>query len=78
MSIPGRYGIVVRPTEVRILAQDRNGNRIDIEDAGLAARGFCHEIDHLEGHLYTELCDHLLTDEEVQQYMDEHPDEFED
>ena len=78
LSIPGRYGIVTRPNQVCIRAQDRYGMTFTIEDTGLAARGFCHEIDHLGGHLYTEHCDHLLSDEELQQYMDEHPDEFED
>ena len=35
---------------------------------GLTARAFCHEIDHLDGHMFTELCDHILTDEELEAY----------
>lgn len=78
LSIPGRYGIVTRPYKVRVRAQDRDGVFFEIEDEGLTARCFCHEISHLDGHLYTDFCDHLLTDEEVDQYVKDHPEEFEE
>lgn len=78
LSIPGRYGIVVRPERVRVRAQDRFGVTFEIEGEGLTARCFCHEIEHLDGHLYTEHCDHLLSDEEVDEYVKTHPDEFEE
>lgn len=78
LSIPGRYGIVTRPYKVRIRAQDRYGAYFEIEDEGLTARCFCHELEHLDGHLYSEHCDHLLSDEELQEYIDTHPDEFEE
>lgn len=78
LSIPGRYGIVTRPYKVRVRALDRDGNTFEIEDEGLTARCFCHEIEHLDGLLYTAHCDHLLSDEEVEQYVKEHPDEFEE
>ena len=78
LSIPGRYGIVERPYKVRVRAQDRFGRAFEVEDEGLAARCFCHEIEHLDGHLYTEHCDRLLTDEEVDEYVKTHPEEFEE
>jgi peptide deformylase len=78
LSIPGRYGIVTRPYKVRVRAQDRFGDVFEVENEDLTARCFCHEIDHLDGHLYTEHCDHLLSDEEVEQYIAEHPDQFEE
>lgn len=78
LSIPGRYGIVTRPYKVRVRAQDRDGVEFEIEDEDLTARCFCHEIEHLDGHLYTERCDHLLTDEEVEQYIKDHPEQFEE
>ena len=55
LSVPGRYGFVKRPMVVRVRAQDRNGNTFEVEDEGLTARCFCHEIDHLSGHLFDEL-----------------------
>lgn len=78
LSIPGRYGIVTRPYLVRVRAQDRDGAFFEIEDEDLTARCFCHEIEHLDGHLYTEHCDHLLSDEEVEQYIKDHPEQFEE
>jgi len=78
LSIPGRYGIVTRPYKVRVRAQDRFGATFEVEDEELTARCFCHEIEHLDGHLYTERCDHLLSDEELERYIAEHPEEFEE
>ena len=75
LSIPGRYGIVTRPYIVRVRAQDRYGNEFEVEDEELTARCFCHEIDHLDGHLYVEHTDHLLSDKELQEYLREHEDE---
>ena len=76
LSIPGRFGIVTRPYKVRVRAQDRYGESFEVEGEDLTARCFCHEIEHLDGHLYTEHCDHLLTDEELEQYLEEHKEEF--
>ena len=75
LSIPGRYGIVTRPYLVRVRAQDRFGTEFEVEDEELTARCFCHEIDHLDGHLYVEHADHLLSDKELQDYLREHEDE---
>ena len=71
LSVPGKYGIVTRPEVVRVRAQDRNGDFFEVEDSDLTARCFCHEIEHLDGHLFVEHTDHLLTDEELQKYIDE-------
>lgn len=65
LSVPGRYGFVKRPMVVRVRAQDRNGNTFEVEDQGLTARCFCHEIDHLSGHLFDELVDRTYTVEEL-------------
>ena len=71
LSVPGKWGIVTRPNVVRIKAQDRDGNWFEAEGEGLTARAFCHEIEHLDGHMYTEHIDHFLTEEELQEYLDE-------
>ena len=53
LSVPGKYGIVTRPMVVRVRAQDRYGTEFEVEDEELTARCFCHEIDHLEGVVFT-------------------------
>ena len=68
LSLPGEYGMVTRPDHVKVRAQDRNGAWFELEGDGLTARAFCHEIDHLDGHMFTELCDHIMTDEELDAY----------
>lgn len=54
LSVPGVYGYVDRPTRARIRAQDRNGNWFEREGEGIVAQCFCHETEHLDGHLFTE------------------------
>lgn len=71
LSVPGMSGVVKRPNYVKIKAQDRNGNWYEAEGTGLTARCFCHELAHLDGHLYVELCDKLYTNEELQEMMEE-------
>lgn len=66
LSVPGRYGFVKRPMVVKVRAQDRDGNTFEVEDQGLTARCFCHEIDHLSGHLFDELVDRTYTVEELE------------
>lgn len=77
LSVPGKWGIVTRPNVVRVRAQDRDGRWFEVEGEGMNARCFCHEIEHLDGHLFSEHCDRLLTDEELEQYLKEHEDEYE-
>ena len=69
LSVPGKFGVVTRPEVVRVRAQDRDGNFFEVEDSDLTARCFCHEIEHLDGHLFVEHTDHLLTEEELQEYL---------
>ena len=69
LSVPGKYGVVTRPEVVRVRAQDRDGQWFEVEDEGLTARCFCHEIEHLDGHLFVEHTDHLMTEEELEEYM---------
>ncbi len=54
LSLPGRNGITKRPMTVKVRAQNREGKWCLYKGEGLKARAFCHEIDHLDGHLYTE------------------------
>ncbi|MBR1842216.1 MAG: peptide deformylase [Oscillospiraceae bacterium] len=68
LSVPGVYGLVERPNHVRVRAQDRFGNWFEAEGTGLTARCFCHEIDHLDGHLFTERSEKILSDEELEEY----------
>ena len=65
LSVPGEYGLVKRPMNVRVRAQNRFGEWFEVEGTGLTARCFCHEIDHLEGILFTEKCERMLTEEEM-------------
>ena len=71
LSVPGKYGVVTRPEVVRVRAQDRDGEWFEVEDEGLTARCFCHEIEHLDGHLFVEHIDHFLTDEELKEYLED-------
>ena len=71
LSVPGMWGYVKRPEWVKVKAQDRNGKWFEAEGSGLTARCFCHELSHLDGHLYTELTDHLYTSEELDRMMEE-------
>lgn len=66
LSVPGEYGIVRRPSTVVVRAQDRDGEWFEYEGHGLTARCICHELDHLEGHIFTEKCERMLTKEEIQ------------
>ena len=68
LSLPGVYGWVERPEKVKLRAQDRNGEWFEAEGEGLTARAFCHELDHLEGVLFDELADHIMSDEELDEY----------
>ena len=67
LSLPGVFGWVERPDHVKVRAQDRFGNWFEVEGEGLTARAFCHELDHLEGELFTEKAIRMLTDEELEQ-----------
>ena len=66
LSVPGEYGLVERPSHVKVRAQNRNGEWFEVEGDGLTARCFCHETDHLEGILFTSKSDRMLTEEELE------------
>ena len=66
LSVPGRFGLVKRPMDVTVRAQDRNGNTFEVSGHELTARAFCHELDHLEGVVFTQLASRMLTDEELE------------
>ncbi len=70
LSVPGYYGEVTRPAWVRVRAQDRNGAFFEVEGEEMTARCFSHELDHLEGHLYTELTKRLYTNEELDEMLE--------
>ena len=67
LSFPDEYGLVRRPMDVTVRAQDRNGEFFTVSGTGLTARCFCHEIDHLDGVVFTTLCERMLTQEELEQ-----------
>ena len=70
-SVPGLWGYVKRPEWVRVRAFDRHGRMFEVEGTGMTARCFCHELAHLDGHLYTELTDRLYTTEELDELEDQ-------
>ena len=62
LSVPCKWGLVTRPSWVQVRAQD------NLAGEGLTARCFCHELEHLDGHLYIEHVERFLTEEEVEAY----------
>ena len=62
LSVPGMAGQVTRPNYVKVKALDIDMNEVEYEGEGLLARAFCHEIDHLDGHMYTEKVEGALHD----------------
>ena len=65
LSVPDEFGLVTRPMNVKVRAQDRFGEWFEVEGTGLTARCFAHEIDHLEGILFTSKCERMLSPEEM-------------
>ena len=63
---PGNLAFL-RPNYAKVRAQDRNGEWFEAEGEGLIARCFCHELDHLDGIVYTEVMERFLTEEELEQ-----------
>ena len=66
LSVPGKYGLVKRPMTAKVRAQDRYGEWFEAEGEELIARCFCHELDHLDGILYTQIMERFLTEEELE------------
>ena len=70
LSVPGMWGMVERPMRVRVRAQDRNGAFFEAEGEEIVARCFCHELDHLDGHVFTEHTDHLYTRDALDELLE--------
>ena len=65
LSFPNKFGMVTRPRIVTVRAQDRNGEWFTVKSKDLTARAFLHEIDHLDGHVFTEkVTEYIHYDEE--------------
>ena len=62
LSVPGRRGVVKRPKHVTVRAMNRHGEVVDISGSDLLARAFCHELDHLDGKLYTDRAERMEED----------------
>ena len=67
LSVPGKAGTVTRPDYVKAKAYDEEMNEYVIEGEELLARAICHELAHLDGHLYTELVEGELVDTESEE-----------
>ena len=62
LSVPGRRGVVKRPKHVTVRAMNRHGEVVDISGSDLLARAVCHELDHLDGKLYTDRAERMEED----------------
>ncbi len=64
LSCPDTWGYVERPAKVKVTAQNRYGKEVKFEGTELLARAFCHEIDHLNGIIFTDLADEMVDKKE--------------
>ena len=64
LSLPGKHAVVTRPEYVKVKAQDADMNWYELEGTEMLARAICHECDHLEGVLYTDIMEGPLLDNE--------------
>ncbi len=64
LSVRGKSGKVLRPDKVKIVYNDRKGNRYSLVARGFFARAVCHELDHLDGVLYTDKADDVRDEDE--------------
>lgn len=71
LSLKGEWGETDRPMSVRVEALDRNGVLQTYTGSELKARAFCHEIDHLDGILYSDRAVHMLTPDEIKEWIEE-------
>jgi peptide deformylase len=70
LSCPGEWGYLKRPDRVTVKAQNRAGEWFELECEGIAARSACHEIDHLDGVLFKDFVDELLSEEDVEELLE--------
>ena len=66
LSVPGEYGLTIRPEKVWVRALNRHGEMVEYVGEELLAQAFCHGIDHLDGILYTDIAERMLTKEELE------------
>ncbi len=66
LSLPHKWGVTERPMKVTVKALDRNGKPFTVSGEGLLARAFCHEIDHLDGKLFTDCTIEMVDESELQ------------
>ncbi len=66
LSLPGKWGVTRRPMEVTVRAMNRKGEIYTVSGSGLTARAFCHEIDHLDGILYSDHAIEMLRPEDIE------------
>jgi len=71
LSLPGMWGFVTRPMNATVCAQDRNGNTFTVSGSGIVARCFCHELEHLDGHMFDEHTDRLYSEKQLDEILDE-------
>ncbi|MDF2838820.1 MAG: peptide deformylase [Evtepia sp.] len=71
LSLPGMYGFVTRPMDATVRAQDRNGEFFTVSGSGIVARCFCHELEHLDGHMFDEHTDRLYNEKQLDEILDE-------
>lgn len=71
LSVPGYMGLVDRPYRIRIKAADLDGKEQEYEFEGFEATVFCHEYDHLEGVLYSDIAKNMMTVEEYSELLEE-------
>lgn len=66
LSCPDEWGYVIRPNEIIVKAQDRTGKYIQLRLKEFFARAVCHELDHLEGQLFTDIADEMVDPDEIE------------
>ena len=66
LSLPGKWGITKRPQCVTVRALDREGNEFEVTGYDLLAKAMCHELDHLDGIIYTDKVERMLGPDEVE------------
>ena len=69
LSLPHQWGTVKRPAWVKVKAQNRKGEWVFYEGEELLARAFCHEIDHLNGILFKDKAEHMMSAKEIEEYF---------
>ncbi len=67
LSIPNKWGYVTRPNKCKVRAQDRNGTWYEMTLTEVGAQCFCHESEHLDGHLFTELVEEYVDPDDVEE-----------